>query len=544
MKNLLSALVILLSLNAWSQFPELQWEYPIGAPCFGSPSAADLDNDGFYEIVFTTYTNDGRAHCINAEDGSVKWIYDIGGCGDVAPLIYDMNQDGVLDVVVNGSCNPTIFCIDGNSGDLLWSMPSGGGDSPPTAADMDGDGMPEVLFGNFNGELRILNGEDGTLAQSFQVTGLGALQTEPTLADVDDDGDLDILAANYFYNDGLYVWAFDFDGNMLWENQIIDPEADLHAYHGGAVADIDNDGKLEYVIGSGAGYVQALNIEDGSELWNISVSASNMSAITIADLDDDGELEVVFNNNDYLTFDDRIWVLDGATGEEEWSYPITFSSFRGMAVSDINGNGQLDLVSGHFMGKVRAIEPYNGLIWEINLLDYFEDGLPWFEADSQPLIADFDQNGTMDVFVSGGYGTYTPDAQNTGSAFMLEAGVGTCPEWLMFRHDVHRTGYLSAEEVEEACEEVSIDENASSQQIEIYPNPTDDLLNISVLMPGIDVVDIQVTDLMGKQVLVERDVDASRRVHYLETQYWAPGLYTITLLESGQPLGNFKAIVK
>jgi outer membrane protein assembly factor BamB len=139
----------LLSL-AYAQYPTLNWQYNTNAPAFGSAAAADMDGDGFYEIVFTTYTNDGRAHCLNAEDGSVSWIYDIAGCGDVAPVIYDVDNDDTLDVIVNGSCNPTIFCINGQTGQLKWSMPSGGGDSPPTIADIDHDSIPEILFCNFS----------------------------------------------------------------------------------------------------------------------------------------------------------------------------------------------------------------------------------------------------------------------------------------------------------------------------------------------------------------------------------------------------------
>lgn len=56
------------------------------------------------------------------------------------------------------------------TGELIWSQPSGGGDSPPTVADMDEDGLPEILFGNFSGEIRILNGEDGSLAKSILAT--------------------------------------------------------------------------------------------------------------------------------------------------------------------------------------------------------------------------------------------------------------------------------------------------------------------------------------------------------------------------------------
>lgn len=433
----------------------------------------------------------------------MKWIYDIGGCGDVAPIIYDMNMDGVLDVVINGSCNPTIFCLNGATGELIWSQPSGGGDSPPTVADMDNDGKPEVLFGNFNGEIRVLNGEDGSTAKVIQVIPeQRALQSEPTLVDVDNDGDLDILAASYFNFTGLYVWAFDYDtGAIIWENHQEDAESEFHAYHGGAVADIDNDGLDEYVIGSWGGFIHALNVEDGSELWRIEVPVNNFMAISIADLDNDKQLEVIFSNNDYETFDDRIWVVSGLDGTEEWSYPVNFSAFRGVSISDINGNGQLDLISGHFMGMVRVIEPYNGLIWELNLRDFFPDDLPYFEAEGQALVADFDQNGTADIFISGGYGTYTPDEQNTGSAFMIEAGEGGCPEWLMFRHDVRRTGYLPPEEVEAACQATATQAGTAAElDFSVFPNPAAATINFSYRLPSSGQVEIGLTDITGRAV--------------------------------------------
>ena len=548
MRLAISLLFVLVPFLVISQFPNLMWEYPTGAPAFGSGAAADLDDDGFYEIVFTTYTNDGRAHCLNAEDGSVHWIYDIGGCGDVAPIIADVNNDGLLEVVINGSCNPTIFCLRGDTGELLWSKPSGGGDSPPTIADIDGDQMPEILFGNFSGEIRILNGEDGSTAKIIPADPFGnAIQTEPTLADVNGDQKLDIIAANFFNENGLYVWAFDYaSGEILWTNSMTNPDADFHAYHGGAVADIDNDQQLEYVIGSGGGTVTALNIEDGSELWQLEIAASNMSAISIADLDEDGTLEVIFNNNDYITFDERIWVVSGLDGTVEWSYPITFSSFRGMSISDINGNGKLDLVSGHFMGNLRVVEPYSGPIWEENLINYFPAGLPWFEVDHGPLIADFDQNGTLDVFAVAGYGTYTPDSLNTGSAFMFEAGEGTCPEWLMFRQDEYRSGYLSVEEIENSCNVTSVaTPKLLIPHLEVNPNPNNGVFNVQFTLTEDASVKMELSDMTGKSCW-----QSLNRQFLAGTHQWevgpaeiATGVYLCTL-QIGQQKVYRKVVVQ
>lgn len=527
MKNILILIATTsLAVPLFGQFPNIDWQYNTNAPAFGSAAAADMDNDGFYEIVFTTYTNDGRAHCLNAEDGSVKWIYNIGGCGDVAPLIYDMDNDDTLDVVINGSCNPTIFCINGCTGQLIWSMPSGGGDSPPTVANLDTDTFPEVLFCNFNGELRIYNGEDGTTNANIQVDN-GPIQTEPTLVDVNGDSRLDIILANHYNTNGYYIWAYDYvTQDTIWTNYLSDTSSTYNAYHGGAVADLDNDGNMEYVIGANNGMVRALNVEDGSLFWSVTIPQSCMSPVSIADLDGDSTLEVVVTNNDWITFDERIWVLDALDGSTEWSYPTTFSSFRGCAIADINGNGTLDLVAGYYMGDVIAVEPYSGLIWQHNLLQYFPPGLPYFMVDHGPLVADFDQNGSMDVFIVAGYGTYTPDSQNCGKAFMIEAGNGQCPEWLMFRQDVQRSGYLSHQDIDQSCSEVlSVTPVASDNGVIVYPNPFTELFTV-VTTGGYS---LEVLDLSGR--VIETHTSLSN-TYAIDASYWQPGMYIVRVTSS------------
>ncbi len=491
--------LLLLSGSLAAQIPSIQWSYDTGAPAFGSAAAADMDGDGFYEIVFTTYTNDGRAHCLNAEDGSIKWIYDIGGCGDVAPLIYDVNNDDTLDVIINGSCNPTLFCINGVSGHLIWSVPSGGGDSPPSVTNIDNDAFPEIFFCNFNGELRIVNGENGSVNKIIQVDPNGsAIQTEPALVKVNNDGVLDIIMASHHNISNLYVWAYDYaTEDTLWTNVMSDSST-YNAYHSGAVADVDGNGDLEYVIGSNNGLVRALNVENGSVLWTRNIPKSCMAAISIADLDGDGTLEVVVTNNDWITLDERIWVLDGLDGSTEWSYATTFSSFRGCAIADINGNDTLDLVAGYYMGDVIAVEPYNGLLWNLNLLSEFPSNLPYFLVDHGPLVADFDHSGTMDVFIVAGYGTYLPDSLNTGKAFMIEAGAGNCPEWLMFRHDELRTGYLPQSEIDSVCLITSISPTEKSNaNISLYPQPAHESIVLECNLGSV----IEIFDVTGKMVI-------------------------------------------
>lgn len=502
--------VCLLPLLVFTQTPTIDWTYNIGAPAFGSAAAADLDGDGKLEIVFSTYTNDGRVHCLNGEDGSMRWIYDIGGCGDVAPIIYDVDGDDTLDVIVNGSCNPTIFCINGNTGAMKWSKPSGGGDSPPTIEDIDGDLKPEILFGNFSGEVRVLNGEDGSTAKIIPVDN-NPIQTEPSLIDVNFDGQLDIVVANYINDDGYHIYAIDYNTTAIHWQRDDTSSSSFHAYHAGAVADIDQDDTLEYVVGRNNGSIIAVNVEDGSELWTVTGLTNVIGALTIADLDHDSIPEVIYSNNDYINFNDHIGVLSGDNGNLEWSYPTTFSSFRGCSVTDLDNDGQLDLVSGHFMSRVRAVEPYNGLLWEINLHQQLPNSglLPYSEADHQPLIADFDDDGRLEAFTVAGYGTYTPDSLNTGVAFLLDGGTGSyCPEWLMFRQDAHRTGYLSAQDEAESCDTVmvSIPEPAQAEWT-LYPNPSAGQLTLRGTVTAADPVTLRIVDMRGA-VLHTQQIEA------------------------------------
>ena len=141
---------------------------------------------------------------------------------------------------------------------------------------------------------------------------------------------------------------------------------------------------------------------------------------------------------------------------------------------------------------------------------------------SGPLIADFDQNGTMDVFVVAGYGTYTPDSLNTGKAFLIEAGEGYCPEWLMFRHDVRRSGYLPTDEINQQCDTSSTSViKHKPVPISIYPNPATD--RIFIELDSEKPLTISLFDASGREVM-KQHANASISVGHLPM-----GMYLVKL---------------
>ena len=422
--------------RAAASSPEILWWYDLDAPSFGSAAVGDIDGDQRPEIVFGTYFNDERIHALNAEDGSELWFYPTGGCNDASPVIADVDLDGELEVVVPASSQLIVYCFDGATGDVEWSTPTGGSnciDSPPAVADVDNDHKPEVVFGTWWGNVFCLNGEDGSVRWQENIGSGTCIQSAPGIVDVDLDGQLDVVVAQWFEPNRVYALSGN-DGSTLWYS---DAPQDW-MYHGGSLADIDEDGKPEIVIGCYDDHVYALNGEDGSVEWDFPAGYLYIGAPTaIADLNNDGHLEIVYVSHD------RLGVLSH-TGSFIWGFNAGGSIFRGAAIADVNGDDTLDVVFGSDDGVLRALRGSDGhLVWTYDLEAHYGRT---FGMDHAPVIADFDGDGGLDVFIVGGYGTSDDPTLNHGRAYALTAGDGTGRGWPMFRHDPRHSGCFEAEE--------------------------------------------------------------------------------------------------
>ena len=154
-------------------------------------------------------------------------------------------------------------------------------------------------------------------------SGSNAWNPSPALVDIDGDGDLEIIGAG---GDGI-VYAFDKDGTKLWSFEV--PTAGCKSvsinnrlHSSPAIADLDNDGHLEGVIGYGGitsacgGGVVVFNAETGEikqKINNENVAKkfgfseklhSVYSTPAIKDCNGDGLMEVA-----YGSFDRNIYFL-------------------------------------------------------------------------------------------------------------------------------------------------------------------------------------------------------------------------------------------
>jgi outer membrane protein assembly factor BamB len=408
--------------------PQILWWYDLDAPSLGSAAVDDIDGDGNLEIVFGTYFNDEHIYALNAESGTILWKYNTGGCNDASPAIADVDLDGDLEVIVPASSPYKVYCFNGANGQVEWSTSTGYPnciDSPPAVADVDNDDKPEIILGTFYGYVFCLNGEDGSICWQTNLGTNSYIQSGPNILDLDGDGQLDIVIAQWSGDYRIYALKGD-DASVLW---YFDQPQD-HMYHGGSFADIDEDGKPEIVIGCYDNHIYVVNGEDGSLEWDYSATYYIGAPTSIADLNNDGHLEIVFASNN------KLGVLSHA-GTLLWSHSTGGSIFRGASIADTDGDGVLDVVFGSSDGILRVLKGDNGqVIWTYNLEAHY--GMS-YDIDHAPVIADFNNDGELDVFVVGGYGTSSPPTNNHGRAYALAAGEGTGPGWPMFRHDLRHS---------------------------------------------------------------------------------------------------------
>src|SRR4030042_7098519 len=119
--------------------PQILWGYDLDAPSFGSSAVGDIDGDGKLEIVFGTYFNDEYIYALNADSGTLLWRYNTGGCNDASPVIANVDLDDTLEVVVPASSPCRVYCFNGATGRVKWSLSTSPNsiDFPPAIAVLD-----------------------------------------------------------------------------------------------------------------------------------------------------------------------------------------------------------------------------------------------------------------------------------------------------------------------------------------------------------------------------------------------------------------------
>ncbi|MCS6774011.1 MAG: VCBS repeat-containing protein, partial [Thermoflexales bacterium] len=317
---------------------------------------ADLNGDGLPEIVLSNFRSNetrnvnsyiywGRA----AQDTSRRVAYsssdrtELPAPGAHGIAIADLNHDGRPEIVLARANDDRTHKIESY---IYWGQAGGryGVTYSPAArtalptqgahgvavADLNRDGLPELVFANkFDSEAFVIDSDiywarpGGTYGVSYSPTDRTTLTTQGAfsvaVADLNKDGRPEVIFANWSDGKTYAVNSYVYWGQAVRPYQVV--------YSPAARTELPGVGAMK---------------------------------ASVADVDNDGNLDVVLQNYDG-GFVRVFWgpLPKSGVATNFWTLPQAFG-FRGLSLSDLNGDGFIDLLTAQ-----QGIDPDpGGRYWE------------------------------------------------------------------------------------------------------------------------------------------------------------------------------------
>lgn len=466
--------------------------------------------------------------------------------------IVDMDGDYKDDIVGVSTNNlrvhhqissPGVFTItdtpiSGTSKMPSWSMAAG---------DYNRDGHTDLVLGSGSGLSVWTSNSTGTTYSNFSPTDYIFCQ-RTNFADLNNDGNLDVFSCHdidanvYYLNDGsnnlthyqcgvtpgamsigtitgnysTLFTDFDNDGDTdVFISKCSGPACELHRNDGNgvytnisalaginitpiqtwssAIADYDNDGDMDIIITASAGVHHYFrnNIDAGNATfteitsgsgWDTN-SSTNIDNVAY-DFDNDGFVDVLGGGN-------KIMFNNGGNGT---FFPISYSNISIGAIGDLNNDGFLDIQNG---STIHYAVP---------------NGNNWIKINLEGIASNKNGIGAR-VEIYGSWGKQIRDIRSgEGFRYMssLNAhfGIGTATT-IDEVHIIWPSGTVDVIENPTINQPLMVVEGSSplslvgingGNQIRIYPNPADNIINISNL-ESLDIKSIKIYNQLGQLVL-------------------------------------------
>lgn len=293
----------------------------------------------------------------------------VGSFGDGKAAWVDFNQDGWTDLASGGTLyrnnNGTLTSFTSSSGDGVWG-------------DYDNDGYPDLYSYSNRGFMRNNKGMNLISGANMPGPPAGAVGwgRGATFGDFNGDGFLDL------YLGGYESWPDAYYRDTMWFN------------NGGRSFNLAWTQGIDAVVTAG---------------W-----PRPARGVTTLDFDEDGDLDIYVSN--YRLEPNALWMNNGRgnISDVAGSRGATAGTGHtiGSAVGDIDNDGHLDLFAGNFSHNwfsqpgaqfLRNTGDTGGYSFQ-NMVEWIYPHGEWQESYASPSLADYDNDGDLDLFFTTVYG--------------------------------------------------------------------------------------------------------------------------------------------
>jgi len=260
--------------NVYDHLGIQQFSAPFDA-LYSASMAADLDGDGQLEAIFghAAYRADGSEYYHRAD------VQAATGSITAHPQVANLDDDPEPEILL--AVDTGIWLLD-HEGNVQWQNFAPTGESydwnrPAAIHDFDGDGQPEFGVSSLN-HFGVYETDQSLLWVANIVDTSG--QAGGTAFDFLGQG-----RAQGIYADETNMWVFDDDGTILMST----PRSSGTWIEYPTVADIDNDGSAEILVGANSGFtVQA--IRDVGDAWIPARRIWNQHTYHVTNVREDGTI--------------------------------------------------------------------------------------------------------------------------------------------------------------------------------------------------------------------------------------------------------------
>jgi hypothetical protein len=497
--------------------------------------------------------------------------------------VVDMNGDNLDDIVGVSANNLRVHFQNPNGTFTVSDFPITGTSKMPTwsiaAGDYNKDGFVDLLLGNGSGTTFWKSNSTGSSYSSINPSQY-IFSQRTNFIDINNDGHLDAFVCHdvapnvYFLNDGngnltyyqsgvtpgalnlgvlssggnyASLWFdYDNDGDRdLFISKCSGPPSELHRNDGNsvftdisaiaqvnftpvqswssAIADFDNDGDMDILVGSNGSAKSRLLKNNLDTTNNVEEPFTNISAGSGWDVD-------ASINRDYVAYDfdndGKVDVLGGGNkimfnqGNNVFA-PVSYASLGVTAIGDLNNDGFLDFQSG---STIRYAVP---------------NGNNWLKIALKGIQSNGNGIGAR-VEILGSWGKQIRDARSgEGFAFMsslnIHFGLGTATtiDQVIIRWPsgvVDNYYNVPINTTLNSIEGASLSTtNVSNTSFNVYPNPTKGQVFIQQNSAAQNTLSkVEIYDLKGA-LLIQKDMTNEQTIN---VEKLAIGTYILLLIDS------------